>query len=33
MIDFEYIRKWLSEFGKLAEHEGILARFNSLLKK
>jgi len=32
-IDFKYIRKWLSEFGKIAEHEDILARFNSLLKK
>ena len=32
-IDFEYINKWLSEFGKLPEHEGILRRFNSLLKK
>ena len=33
IIDFEYIRKWLSEFGKIAEHEGIFARFNSLRKK
>lgn len=32
-IDFGYIDKWLSEFGKIAEHEGILARFDSLLKK
>ena len=32
-IDFEYVNKWLSEFGKIAEHEGILERFNSLLKK
>ncbi len=32
-IDLEYIRKWLSEFAKIAEHEGISARFNSLLKK
>ena len=31
-IDFEYVNKWLSEFGKIAEHEGMLARFNSLLK-
>jgi len=31
-IDFEYIREWLSEFGKLGEHETIMARFNSLLK-
>ena len=33
IIDFVYIDKWLSEFGKIAEHEGILARFNTLLKK
>ena len=32
-IDFEYVNKWLSEFGKIVEHEGILERFNSLLKK
>jgi predicted nucleotidyltransferase len=32
-IDFEYVNKWLSEFGKIAEHEDILARFNSMLKK
>jgi predicted nucleotidyltransferase len=32
-IDFEYVNKWLSEFGKIAEHEGILERFKSLLKK
>ncbi|MHC4440265.1 MAG: nucleotidyl transferase AbiEii/AbiGii toxin family protein [Planctomycetota bacterium] len=32
-IDFEYVNNWLSEFGKIAEHEGILERFNSLLKK
>ena len=32
-IDFEYVNTWLSEFGKIAEHEGILERFNSLLKK
>ena len=32
-IDFEYVNKWLSEFGKIAEHEDILERFNSLLKK
>jgi len=31
-IDFKYIEKWLSEFGKIAEHKGILARFNRLLK-
>jgi len=32
IIDFKYIRKWLSEFSKIAEHKDILARFNSLLK-
>ncbi len=32
-IDFEYIDKWLSEFGKIPEHEDILARFNRLFKK
>lgn len=32
-IDFEYVNKWLSEFGKIAEHEGILERFNCLLKR
>ena len=32
-IDLVYIDKWLSEFGKITEHEGILARFDSLLKK
>ena len=32
-IDFEYVNKWLSEFGKIEEHEGILERFDSLLKK
>ncbi len=32
-INFVYIGKWLSEFGKIAEHEGILARFDRLLKK
>jgi predicted nucleotidyltransferase len=31
-IDFKHIEKWLSEFGKIAEHEGILERFNGLLK-
>jgi len=31
-IDFEYVNKWLSEFGKIAEHEGISTRFNNLLK-
>jgi len=32
-VDIEYVNKWLSEFGKIAEHEGILERFNSVLKK
>jgi len=32
-IDLEYIRKWLSEFGKLSEHKGILEKFDSLLKQ
>jgi predicted nucleotidyltransferase len=30
-IDLEYIRRWLLEFGKISEHEGILKRFDSLL--
>jgi predicted nucleotidyltransferase len=33
IIDFEYIDKWLSEFSKITEHEGVLARFNNMLKK
>lgn len=32
-IDFDYISKWLREFGKLAEHDGISTRWNTLLKK
>lgn len=32
VIDFKYTEKWISEFGKIPEHEGILARFNILLK-
>jgi predicted nucleotidyltransferase len=32
-IDLEYIREWLSQFGEIAEHEGILERFNSLLEQ
>ena len=32
-IDLEYIRKWLSEFGKLSEHKGILEKLDSLLKQ
>jgi len=31
-IDFKYIEKWLSEFAKMAEQEGISARFNGLLR-
>ncbi len=31
-IDLEYIRRWLSDFGRLSEHEGILDKFESLLK-
>ena len=32
-IDLTYIEKWLSEFSRIAEQEGILARFNRLLRK
>jgi len=32
-IDFKYVNKWLSEFSKIQEHEGILERFDSVLKK
>ncbi len=32
-IDFKYVEKWLLEFDRIAEHEGISARFNSLLMK
>jgi predicted nucleotidyltransferase len=32
-IDLTYIERWLLEFGKIAEHEDILARFNRLLRK
>jgi predicted nucleotidyltransferase len=32
-IDFKYTEKWLSEFGKIEGHEGILERFSCLLKK
>jgi len=32
-VDLEYVNKWLSEFGRIQEHEGILERFDSLLKK
>lgn len=31
--DFKYIEQWLSEFGQIAEHEGILERFKGLLKE
>ena len=31
-VDLKYVRKWLSELGKIPEHKGILQRFNSLLK-
>jgi predicted nucleotidyltransferase len=31
LIDLEYIRRWLSEFGGISEHKGILERFNILL--
>jgi len=31
-IDLEYIRRWLSELGRLSEHKGILEKFDSLLK-
>lgn len=31
-IDLEYIRRWLSDFSRLSEHEGILDKFESLLK-
>lgn len=32
-VNLEYVNKWLSEFGRIQEHEGILERFDSLLKK
>ncbi len=31
-IDLEYIRRWLSKFGRLSEHKGILEEFENLLK-
>ena len=31
-IDFEYIERWLAEFGKIPEHQEILEKFHSLLK-
>lgn len=30
-IDLDYIRKWLSQFGDIVEHKGIVKRFDSLL--
>jgi predicted nucleotidyltransferase len=32
-VNFEYVNKWLSEFAKISEHEGISSRFNRLLEK
>ena len=32
-IDLKYIERWLLEFGRISEHEGILESFNSLLKQ
>jgi predicted nucleotidyltransferase len=32
-IDFKYIDRWLSEFGKISEHEDIRSRFGSLLEQ
>jgi predicted nucleotidyltransferase len=31
-IDFEYIKRWLSEFGKISEHKDVLTRFDRLLR-
>ncbi|HIJ67728.1 MAG TPA: hypothetical protein HPP51_05530, partial [Planctomycetes bacterium] len=31
LLDLEYIRRWLLEFGRISEHKGILEKFNSLL--
>jgi len=31
-VDLEYIRKWLLQFSGISEHEGVLERFNRLLK-
>ena len=33
LIDFKYIKRWLSEFSKLSEHKDILVRFNDLLEQ
>ena len=32
-LNLSYIRRWLSEFGKIEEQLGILSRFESLLKQ
>ena len=31
LLDLEYVRKWLLEFGRISEHDGILKRFDGLL--
>jgi predicted nucleotidyltransferase len=31
VIDLDYIRKWLSQFGEIVEHKGIVERFDGLL--
>lgn len=31
-IDLKYIRSWLSQFAKIPEHQGIVERFDRLLK-
>ena len=31
-VDLKYIKKWLSRFSKISEHEGVLERFKNLLK-
>lgn len=32
-VDLKYIKKWLSQFSDIPEHEGILKIFNVILKK
>jgi predicted nucleotidyltransferase len=32
-IDLKYVKKWLSEFGKIPEHKAILEKFDSLVKQ
>ena len=32
-LDVDYIRKWLLEFGKLSEQQGVLKRFENLMKQ